>query len=58
MGTNCKLCKGDFERSPDDVVLCDHKEGAVHLGCCLYKCSLDGSPCVHALALYEKKKEK
>ena len=35
MGVNCKLCKGEFKESPDAVILCDFKEGPVHLGCCI-----------------------
>lgn len=55
--TNCKVCTGDFKTSPDDMVLCEHKEGSVHLGCCVYDCSLDRKPCVHALGVYKKHKQ-
>jgi len=54
MGVECKICTGDFETSPDNVVLCEHKRGLVHLGCCVYNCSLDKNPCKHAKAKYKK----
>jgi hypothetical protein len=52
---NCKICTGDFKTSPDELVLCDHHDGMAHLGCCCYRCSMDGKPCVHGVAFYAKK---
>ena len=53
--TNCKICSNPFKDSPDDVVLCDFKEGPVHYGCCVALCSQQGAPCVHAQGVYGKK---
>lgn len=50
----CKLCSGNFPDSPDEIVMCDHKEGFVHLGCCVSSCSIDGKPCEHSKATYSK----
>jgi len=51
---NCNICSGNFQDSPDELVLCQHKQGMVHLGCCVSLCSADGKPCRHSLAIYEK----
>ena len=50
----CKICKGDFEKSPDKLILCRHYKGFVHKGCCIHKCSKDGRPCEHAIAEYDR----
>lgn len=50
----CKICSGQFNDSPDSVVVCNHKEGAVHLGCCIHNCSFDMKPCENAAGVYEK----
>ncbi|MBU1975745.1 MAG: hypothetical protein KKG59_05055 [Nanoarchaeota archaeon] len=50
----CKICNGDFKSSPDAIVLCEHKDGAVHSGCCINNCSADKKPCEHCLGLYGK----
>ncbi|MBW2974597.1 hypothetical protein KY366_02670 [Candidatus Woesearchaeota archaeon] len=50
----CKICDGDFKSSPDSVLLCGHKEGAVHLGCCINNCSWNKQPCGHSTGTYEK----
>jgi hypothetical protein len=44
---SCKMCKGDFHNSPDNLVFCEHHEGFVHNGCCTTHCSMDGKPCIH-----------
>ncbi len=54
MVVNCKICSGDFGSSPDSVVLCEHKEGAVHMGCCVHNCSSDMKPCQHCMGIYNK----
>jgi hypothetical protein len=51
---NCKICSGSFADSPDKLVLCEHKTGLVHLGCCTNKCSQDHKPCIHCKAIYGK----
>jgi hypothetical protein len=51
---NCKICSGTFHNSPDRMLLCDHKDGSVHLGCCEHNCSMDGKPCKHKVAMYSK----
>jgi len=50
----CKVCNGAFPDSPDELVLCEHKDGFVHLGCCVSLCSGNGKPCSHCKAIYEK----
>jgi len=52
---NCKICGSNFEGSPDELVLCEHHDSFVHLGCCTGLCSMDGKPCDHAKSIYEKK---
>ena len=37
MTINCKICSGSFGDSQDSIILCDLKEGVVHLGCCINK---------------------
>jgi hypothetical protein len=58
MAVNCKICSGEFLSSPDDVVLCEFKEGATHLGCCVHNCSMEGAPCIHAMGTYKKEQNK
>ena len=53
----CKICNGQFDTSPDSIVLCKHKGGAVHLGCCVNNCSEDNQPCEHTAGVYDKKKK-
>ena len=53
----CKICGGDFKESPDKLVVCTHKEGAVHQGCCCDNCSGNGKPCDHSQGVYEKQEE-
>lgn len=50
----CKICGGQFDSSPDSIVLCKHKEGTVHLGCCMHNCSMDMKPCENSLGTYDK----
>jgi hypothetical protein len=50
----CKICDGNFQDSPDELVLCEHKGGMVHLGCCVSLCSGDGRPCENCKAMYSK----
>ena len=52
MSVKCEICTGDFKTSPDKVVLCEHKGGVVHLGCCVHDCSEDNEPCKHSLGVY------
>ncbi|HZX44822.1 MAG TPA: hypothetical protein VFF28_04020 [Candidatus Nanoarchaeia archaeon] len=54
MSIACNICNGDFEKSPDSVVLCKFKEGMVHLGCCVNNCSWDRKVCSNASAVYDK----
>jgi hypothetical protein len=54
MVVECKICNGQFDTSPDSVILCDYKDSIIHLGCCVNNCSWDKKPCKHALSLYEK----
>lgn len=49
---SCKMCKGDFHDSPDNLVLCEHHKGFVHYGCCVTNCSMDGKPCEHCKKEY------
>ncbi|MCK5283276.1 MAG: hypothetical protein KAK00_07750 [Nanoarchaeota archaeon] len=51
---DCKICSGNFADSPDELILCEHKGGLVHLGCCVSLCSGDGKPCQHSKAIYSK----
>lgn len=51
---SCKICSNNFQCSPDTLVLCDHKGGMVHTGCCVGKCSQDHKPCVHSVSRYAK----
>ena len=50
----CKFCSGDFETSPDTLVLCRHYKDFVHLECCMHHCSKNGKPCEHAIAQYDR----
>lgn len=54
MGLNCRICSNEMHNSPDPLILCSHKGGNVHLGCCINLCSQDKKPCCHALSVYEK----
>ncbi|MBR9705799.1 hypothetical protein GOV14_02070 [Candidatus Pacearchaeota archaeon] len=58
MGVSCNICSGEFQSSPDSVVLCGFKDGLVHLGCCINDCSGDNKPCEHAIAMYDKLEQK
>ena len=51
----CKLCSVGFAESQDEVVLCNHHDGLVHMGCCTTNCSEDGKPCEHCEAIFTKK---
>ncbi len=50
----CAICEGNFKESPDSVVLCNHLESPVHLGCCVDKCSMHKEPCENSESVYEK----
>lgn len=50
----CAKCEGGIHDSPDNLVLCAHHKGFVHMGCCMYDCSQDGTPCMHAMSIYRK----
>jgi len=50
----CKVCTGHFVESKDSVVLCNHHDGAVHMGCCTDRCSEHGEPCDHSHGVYHK----
>ena len=52
----CVICTNHIEHSPDRMVVCEHKQGAVHYGCCTHRCSQNGKPCVHCKAIYDKAK--
>lgn len=54
----CKICSGQFDTSPDSIILCKYKEGVVHLGCCINNCSMNREICEHALGKYDKSKIK
>jgi hypothetical protein len=51
---NCRICKNGFGSYPETLLLCKHKEGFVHLGCCLDLCSWKRQPCDHAIATYDR----
>lgn len=50
----CNVCGGVFKESPDAVVLCNHMQSPVHLGCCSNLCSMHGGPCEHSQGMYER----
>jgi len=50
---HCKICGKDFKES-DSLIICEHKGGIVHLGCCIDNCSWDNEPCKHSHGLFEK----
>lgn len=50
----CNVCGGMFEESPDPVVLCNHMQSPVHMGCCSNLCSMHGMPCEHSQGMYKK----
>jgi hypothetical protein len=52
--TKCNICGVDFTGDTNTVVICKHKSGNVHLGCCTDLCSWDGKPCGHAVGVFEK----
>ena len=54
MTTDCKICNHKLHTKADNLILCDHKKGLVHRGCCVSGCSMHGSPCKHAVSEYEK----
>jgi hypothetical protein len=54
MPLSCSVCSGNLAESPDSMILCLHKQGAVHLGCCIHDCSQSHEPCDHAKAFYDK----
>ena len=54
MMTKCKICKTNLHIGPDSLVLCAHKKGFAHRGCCVAHCSEHGAPCIHAKAEYDK----
>ena len=56
--TKCRICKEGFEKSPDKLIICKFKKGAVHFGCCISKCSMDNQPCEHMIGMYEKISDK
>jgi len=49
----CKICGKDFKES-DSLIICAHKEGPIHLGCCVDGCSWDNQPCQHSHGMFEK----
>jgi hypothetical protein len=54
---NCRICGSDLKLAPDVVVLCEHKGGLVHAGCCAANCSLDKQGhvnCRHAKHAFDK----
>lgn len=46
-----------FEKSEDDLILCNHYKGVVHYGCCIDRCSQDRKPCEHCLGHYRKRND-
>ena len=54
MVVQCRICCGEFKNSPDSVLICNFREGVVHLGCCIDKCSWSKEPCLHCQAVYQK----
>jgi hypothetical protein len=55
---NCGICGGSFEASPDSMILCKHKDGAVHMGCCVDRCSWNRAPCENSVGVYQKQTKK
>lgn len=51
----CKICNVGFSESPDNIILCNHHDNVVHMGCCVAKCSMDGKPCQHCTSIFSKK---
>lgn len=45
----CKICNRTLKKSPGSIIVCNHKRGIVHLGCCVDHCSLDEQPCKHVV---------
>ncbi|MFH1126775.1 MAG: hypothetical protein ABIG84_05450 [archaeon] len=54
MSLDCKICNDKLHQGSKNLVLCEHKQGFVHLGCCSNNCSQHGAPCSHAIADYRK----
>jgi len=52
--TTCKICNVDFTGDTGAIVMCRHKQGSVHLGCCSDLCSWDKKPCNNAVGVFEK----
>lgn len=50
----CNVCGGMFKESSDAIVLCNHMQSPVHMGCCSNLCSMHGGPCEHSQGMYEK----
>lgn len=50
----CMMCGGDFKESPDNLVMCGHHRGPVHMGCCVNNCSGQKMPCEHSQAVFKK----
>jgi hypothetical protein len=50
----CAVCKNKLGNFPETIVLCAHKGGPVHLGCCIDNCSWNKQPCQHAEGVYER----
>ncbi|MFH1916271.1 MAG: hypothetical protein ABIJ21_03325 [Nanoarchaeota archaeon] len=51
----CKVCTVPFTNDNQEVLLCGHHEGFVHVGCCTDVCSQHGTPCEHHVATFVKK---
>lgn len=52
--TKCRICGTDFTGDTAAIVMCRHKGGNVHLGCCADLCSWDKKPCTNAVGVFEK----
>jgi len=52
--TQCKICNVDFTDQTTSIVMCKHKGGDVHFGCCIDLCSWDKKPCSNAVGVFGK----
>ena len=50
----CRICDNEFGSYPETLILCSHKGGFVHLGCCMDLCSWNRQPCRHAKGTYDR----
>jgi hypothetical protein len=55
---SCKICTVPFTNQNDTILLCNHKQGFVHMGCCTDLCSQSHSPCQHKVAVFRNVEKK